>query len=129
MSKQTPTEKFEYIWYTLLNGPALEKEYKFVASRRFRADYAHPPTRTLIEIEGGTWVRGRHVRPGGYSKDAAKYNLAALGGYAVFRLTSDMVTEENIIPIIDYIKAKSFLLRRLEWAVAEGAELVKREED
>jgi hypothetical protein len=47
----------------------LEREFHFHPTRRWRADFAHLPSRTLIEIEGGIYVNGRHNRAGGFAAD------------------------------------------------------------
>lgn len=62
---------------------------KFHASRRWRADFVHMPSRTLIEIEGGVFLHGggRHSRGAGDAKDAEKYLEAVLAGWTVIRLT------------------------------------------
>lgn len=99
--KLDPSVAFELLWAEL-GGPDLEKEFRFHPTRRWRADYAHPESRLLIEIEGGTWTRGRHVRPAGYAKDAEKYNAAALDGWCVVRLTTDMVNVQHLLPIIAF---------------------------
>lgn len=68
-------------------GITLEKEYKFCKARRFRADYAIPEWRLLLEIEGGAFNRGRHFRGTGAIKDMEKYNLAAVEGWQLLRCT------------------------------------------
>ncbi len=60
--------RFLRLWKAL-DGPPLEKEFRFHPGRRWRADFAHLPSRTLIEIEGGIWLRGRHNRPQGFLAD------------------------------------------------------------
>ena len=72
--------KFDYI-----------REFKFCESRQFRSDFGFPQHKILIEIEGGTWVKGAHVRGKHYSSDCEKYNLAATLGYYVLRYTTDML--------------------------------------
>ena len=90
--KRSPLElKFERIWADI-HGPALVKELKFIEDRKFRADFAHMGSRTLIEIEGGVFVRGRHMRPGGFINDCEKYYLATMNGWSVIRLTPNMIT-------------------------------------
>jgi len=86
----------------------LEEEVRFHPVRRWRFDFAHPSTLVAIEIEGGTWVGGRHTRPAGFHKDCEKYNTAALNGWTVFRLTPQMITGDFIEAIQDHI------LERLE---------------
>lgn len=75
-----------------LPEPALEFFFaKDDLGREWRADLAYPSEWILIEIEGGTWVRGRHSRGAGYEGDCEKYDIATLMGYRVFRFTSNQV--------------------------------------
>ena len=87
-----------------LNGPELKPEYKFHHSRKWRFDFAIPDKLIAIECEGATWTGGRHTRGAGFAKDCEKYNAAALLGWRVFRLTTDMISDapmQNIMPIIE----------------------------
>lgn len=83
-------------------GPPLLFEYKFHPSRKWRADAACLEADLLIEIEGGTWVNGRHNRGEGYRKDCEKYNAAALMGWRVVRFTPDMLIPQYLAPVIQY---------------------------
>jgi len=83
--------KFSLLWRAV-GGAALEKEFQFHPKRKWRADFAHLPSQTLIEIEGGVWSGGRHTRGGGFEKDCEKYFEAVLGGWRVIRLSPSMVT-------------------------------------
>lgn len=67
------------------------KEYRFAPDRRFKADYALPQVKVLIEVEGGVFTSGRHTRGAGYISDLEKYNLAALLGFRVYRFTPEQV--------------------------------------
>ncbi len=73
--------------------PAWESDFqeryaKSKRSKRYRADFAHVGSKSLIEIQGGTYMRGRHVSGSGYDRDARKYNLAMFCGWKVYLLTS-----------------------------------------
>lgn len=70
-----------------------ERYSKSKRSKRYRADFAYPPASSLIEIQGGTFNRGRHVTGSGYERDARKFNLAMIGGWKVFLLTSQTAKE------------------------------------
>lgn len=67
--------------------------------RKFRWDFivadnlnSDPPERTiLVEIEGGTWIAGRHVQGAGFESGCEKQALAVLAGYRVFRATTRQV--------------------------------------
>ena len=77
--------------------PMWEEDYqeryaKSKRSKRYRADFAHEASRSLIEIQGGTYMRGRHVSGSGYDRDARKYNLAMMSDWKVYLLTSTTAT-------------------------------------
>jgi hypothetical protein len=66
--------------------PAPTPEYKFAApDRAFRFDYAWPEKHVALEVEGGIWTRGAHMRGKHALSDMQKYNLAALRGWKVLR--------------------------------------------
>lgn len=60
-------------------------EYRFHPSRMWRADFAIPSAKILIEIDGGVWSGGRHTRGSGFVGDMEKLNAAAVLGYRVLR--------------------------------------------
>ena len=95
--------RFAATW-NALGGPPLEREYHFHPVRKWRSDFAHLPSRTLIEIEGGVWSQGRHVSPQGFVKDAEKYLEAALGGWQVLRLTPKQLNATTISRILSYVR-------------------------
>ena len=90
--------ELEQMFVNLLNiyAPDLApvREYRFALPRRFRFDFAWPSERVAVELEGGIWMRGRHVRGKGYEKDCEKYNLAALRGWRVLRFTRGMLERD-----------------------------------
>ena len=92
-------KKFAFLW-RCLDGPPLEREFKFHPKRKWRADFAHLPSRTLIEIEGGAWVGGRHNRGTGFVKDAEKYLEAVLAGWRVVRLTERQLEADSLERLI-----------------------------
>ena len=97
-SVHTPSQlerRFELLWKTA-GGPALQSEFRFHATRKWRADYAHIESRTLIEVEGGAWVGGRHTRAAGFVADAEKYLEATLAGWRLVRLVDRQLTLETV---------------------------------
>ena len=101
---------FDYHW-RILGGPELTPEYRFDDEYRSRFDRAHVASRVAIEVDGGTHNGGRHVRGAGYTDDCIKYNRATAQGWAVLRLTTDMLRDNpagHLEPIIATIE------RRLE---------------
>jgi very-short-patch-repair endonuclease len=80
--------------------PPHVREFKFSPSRQWRADFAWPDQKVILECEGGIWNNGGHVRGVHYSCDCEKYNQAQILGYRVLRYT-----DKNIYSIPDDLKA------------------------
>ena len=77
-----------------------ERYAKTKRSKRYRLDFAHPNSRTGIEIQGGVYMRGRHVTGSGYERDCRKYNLAYTSGWTIFLLTSTMAKDSFWLSLI-----------------------------
>lgn len=60
-------------------------EHRFDPVRRWKFDFALVEPKIAIEVEGGVWTRGRHVRPQGFIDDCEKYNAAVKRGWRVMR--------------------------------------------
>ena len=101
--------RFLMLWKHV-QGPDLEREYRFHHERRWRADFAHVGARVLIEIEGGIWVNGRHNRAAGFNADLEKYLAAGLAGWRVFRFGPDQITLENVERMAEQVRDE---MRRL----------------
>ena len=97
---------FEATW-RLLDGPELEKEFYFNPDRQWRADYMFKVSdrlgverKYIVELDGGIWTGGRHVRGKGYIEDCMKKNKAALSGYYVICIPTGCATENYLSAII-----------------------------
>ena len=77
-------------------GPWRPKKGRRWKSSRF----ASLPSRTLIEIEGGIYVHGRHNRGAGFAADLEKYLEATLGGWRVVRLGPNELTATHVERLI-----------------------------
>jgi uncharacterized protein (UPF0128 family) len=87
-----------------LGIPEPQKEYRFHDKRRWRFDYAWPKKKIAVEYEGATWSRGRHTRGKGYSNDCEKYSWAAVMGWTVIRITSDMLKNGIAYDLMQQVK-------------------------
>jgi len=95
VSKSELEEEF-YRW-VIREGWRPKREYRFHPFRRWRFDFAWPRKKIGVEIEGGVWTGGRHVRPAGFEKDCEKYNEAAACGWKVLRVTGKMLADKDQI--------------------------------
>lgn len=89
-------------------GAECIKEYRFYKARKWRFDYAMPLYKIAVEVEGGVWTQGRHVRPQGFLGDMQKYNTAALMGWRVFRTTPDKLVSNDTIMLLKNAISGSF---------------------
>ena len=85
------------IWLDGHNQPIPVPEFRFHLTRRWRFDYAWPHRKVALEVEGGTWVAGRHNRALGFRADCEKYSEAAIAGWCLIRRPSDeLMTEQTL---------------------------------
>lgn len=80
--------------------PEPTREFRFAPPRRWRFDYAWRQALVAVEIDGGVWTRGRHVRGAGFLKDCEKMNHAALDGWCVFRFTPQQIEDGSCMPFL-----------------------------
>ena len=86
-------EKFLSLWKEMFPTLELKREMKLIKERKFLFDFVEEESKTVIEINGGNWVRGRHSHPMGLDKDYEKIILAAMEGYQVLCLSGKQITK------------------------------------
>ncbi len=97
--------RFDALWQRW-GGPELAREYKFSSARRWRLDYycEGNGARIGIEIHGGVWTQGRHVRGKGFLADLEKLNAAQMQGITVLQLGTDQVDDAHVGELADYAR-------------------------
>ena len=68
-----------------------QREYRFDPVRMWRLDFAWPMVKLGIEIHGGSFSGGRHVRGLGFAKDCEKMNALTLAGWRTLVYTTEQV--------------------------------------
>jgi len=76
--------------------PAPQPEYRFHSCRKWRIDYAWSDVKLAVELEGGVYSRGRHVRPKGFLGDIEKYNMLTELGWHLLRYQPKKVNYDQI---------------------------------
>jgi very-short-patch-repair endonuclease len=98
------------VFYKTLEALGIEKpvyEYRFHKTRKWRFDFCFVEAKLALEIEGGVWTNGRHVRGSGFIKDMEKYNQAAILGFRLLRVTPEQTQNgEALILIEEYFKQR-----------------------
>jgi very-short-patch-repair endonuclease len=87
------------IRWLALPDPTLE--YRFDPRRRWRFDFAFPLLKVAVEVEGGSWTAGRHTRGSGFEADCEKYAEAAIAGWLVIRVTTEMVEDGRAVAFVE----------------------------
>ncbi len=76
------------LWLEKETGLKWFPEHPICDNRNWRADHACMGLQTIIEVDGGIWVRGRHTRGAGVEADNEKLNTAAVLGWYVLRYST-----------------------------------------
>lgn len=89
-------DRFKYEWASI-GGAKLIEEFQFHPVRKWRADFVHLDSMTMIEVEGGHWMKkSRHTSGKGFEGDCEKYLEAALLGYKVIRLVDKQINAATL---------------------------------
>jgi hypothetical protein len=76
-------------------------EVVFEPERRWRFDFAWPAQKLALEIQGGIWTAGRHVRGAALLREWEKLNQAAILGWRILYASPDQVYKTGeIFPTI-----------------------------
>jgi hypothetical protein len=74
--------------------PEPDREVRFTTKQAWRFDLAWKPQRVALEIDGGAYSGGRHVRGKGFEQDCEKLNEALLEGWRPFRVTPQQIERD-----------------------------------
>jgi len=84
--------------------PEPVRQVPVIPTRRWRFDFAWwygpPEVKVAVEVDGGSWIAGRHTRGAGFESDCEKLNEAALAGWKVLRVTPKMIEDGRAIALI-----------------------------
>jgi very-short-patch-repair endonuclease len=81
-----------------VNNIPFQREVCLIPGRKWRVDFLLG--NLVVEVEGGTWIQGRHNRGSSVEKDFEKYNALTLAGFSVLRFTTEMVQRGDAIETI-----------------------------
>ena len=82
------------------DGPGIRKRLRDAGLQDWVFDLACPEYKVAVEVQGGTYSGGAHVRGKGYENDCKKGNAARLAGWQVYAFTGAMVYSGEALLII-----------------------------
>ena len=91
-----PTQEYRFVREVIEEGPGIRKRIKKAKLQDWRFDFAWVSQKVAVELEGGIWTDGAHVRGGHYESDCKKYNAAQMFGWVVLRFTGGMLERDPI---------------------------------
>ncbi len=76
---------------------------------KFEIDFAWPEILVAVEIDGGTFTRGKHTRGTGYDIDCQKRNRLTSDGWRVLVFTTTDLKKRSriVLPLLRTIKIAS----------------------
>jgi very-short-patch-repair endonuclease len=88
--------------------PAGVRQHRFMApEREFQFDWCLPERLLAVEIDGGRWVNGAHVRGEHFHSDSVKYTEAALRGWRVMRFDESMIEDgSGVLYVERFLRAE-----------------------
>ena len=79
-------EEILYLQIAAEGLPMPDRQYKFLPDRKFRADFAWPSRKLIVEVQGA-----EHRIKGRWQGDVERMNLLQLEGWTVLQFTGKMV--------------------------------------
>jgi hypothetical protein len=84
-----------------LKLPEPVAELRFAPPRRWRFDWAWPEQKLALEVQGGLFSNGRHVRGAALLKEHEKLNAAAARGWRVMFTTPQDMANGNAVLLVE----------------------------
>ena len=100
--------------------PVTEYSFAKTIGRRWRFDIALLEPRIAIEVDGGTWMGGRHTTGRGHQSDAEKRNAAAVMGWRVLTYNRVMIARGDVRRDVDAVIAAEHEWCYAEWHRCDG---------
>ena len=113
-NRHNPTVVLAFFRHHSLPEPV--PEYRFDPERKWRFDWSWPEvvisedagrdTRRFryalvaLEVQGGIWTHGRHVRPAAMLKEFEKLNRAATLGWRILFVTPDQLLTKATVDLV-----------------------------
>lgn len=98
-----PEREYRLFAHHVGAGSGLRARLLSASLRDWRFDFAWPGRCIAVEVQGGTWSSGAHVRGRGYESDCEKSNAAQMLGWRVYQVTTDMIADGRALRLIERV--------------------------
>lgn len=116
-----PQREYPFAAMEVGRGRGVKQRLRLAGLRNWRFDFAWPPQRLAVEVEGGAYSYGRHTRGRGFSDDLRKYHHALRLGWVVYRCDPDMIRSGVVVGVIQDILNGQWHERHRSGAVVDGS--------
>lgn len=96
MSQSGLENNFEqYLKFHKITGYV--KEWLFAADwgKKWRSDFAFIPEKVAVEVQGGIYIQGRHLRPAGYLLECEKREAYLILGWKLYEIPGPWILKGN----------------------------------
>jgi len=97
----TPETEYRFAMHYVGMGKELRKRIQAAGLKDWRFDFAWPDHMLAVEVEGGTFVGGRHTRGVGFRDDCHKYHHAMRLGWTVYRCEGTLIRMGLAVALIE----------------------------
>lgn len=80
--------------------PPYQRQFKFCDTRRWKGDFCWPDIKLVVEVDGGTFMGGRHNTGVGMHNDMIRSNWLQLHGWTLLRGDSIMVHDGSLLAVV-----------------------------
>lgn len=96
-------------WLDTFGAPAYAREFMFAKpKRKWRADFAWPELRLIVEIDGGLFCNGAHSRAAGRMRDMERDNWCVMHGWRVLRYSAAQARDGTAADeVVRFIKGEN----------------------
>lgn len=97
----TPEREYRFAAHHVGLGKDLRKRLQAAGLKDYRFDAAWPAHKLAVEVEGGSWVNGRHTRGAGFRDDCWKYHHAMALGWTVYRCEESLIRGGQAVALVE----------------------------
>lgn len=96
-----PETEYRFAYHHVGPGKDIRKRLAAAGLKDYRFDFAWPSHKLAVEVEGGSFVNGRHTRGVGFRDDCHKYHAAMMLGWTVYRCEETLIRKGKAVEFIE----------------------------